>query len=434
MYYWIYNIGLCLALPVIIGLLLIKKRLQRGVGPRLGMVPSDLRNLPKPVIWLHAASLGEVVAVVPLLRSVKQSIPQSTLVVSTVTETGKEVVLSRLSGIAQHCYSPLDFPWAVKRYVRVLAPSAFILMEAELWPNLLRCLHTHRIPICLINGRISSRSFSRYRYVSGMIRQMLGYLSLALMQTPRDADRIRQLGAEPAIVHVTGNMKFDQNMVDPMNGTAVTLSRKHIGLSDHETLWVAGSTHPQEEECLLEAYAMVREMYPHLVLMLAPRHIERVGKLEQVVADFGLSCIRRSAVNVSDDPVEARQGGRVVILDTRGELAHMYRFGQVAFVGGTLVPIGGHNLLEPAQWGIPVLFGPYIDHCQDIASLLLAGGGGLQVKNSGELARQVSSLLEDTEKAKEVGAKAKAVVQQHRGVVQKNLRIILELLSTQSIV
>ncbi|MCA9498280.1 MAG: 3-deoxy-D-manno-octulosonic acid transferase [Nitrospira sp.] len=430
MYYVIYNVLLVLAFPIIIGLLLTKKRSQRGLWCRLGAVPVELRNLQKPVIWIHAVSLGEVATIVPLLQAMKQQYPQWPLVVSTVTETGREVVINRLEGVAVHCYAPVDFWWAVDRYIRILQPRLFILVESEFWPNLLKNLQWHRVPICLVNGRISSRSFARYRWVSGMMTQVLSCLDLALMQSEHDAERIGHLGVKPNAIHVTGNMKVDQGLEQGQAVNAHTpvsfraLFTSHAG----EVMIVAGSTHPQEEECILDAYRQVIAQHPQAVLVMAPRHIERVAKLEQVIRQYGFSCIRRSHLVQDAGDRAVSHGPRVIVLDTRGELAFVYREACVTFVGGTLVPVGGHNLLEPAQWGRPVLFGPYVDHCRDIAGRLLGAGGGIQIKNQGDLTFQLVRLIAHPSEAEEMGQRALEMVRAHRGVVTRNLQWINQLL------
>jgi 3-deoxy-D-manno-octulosonic-acid transferase len=428
MYYLIYNVILVLVSPVIIGLLLTKKRCQRGLWSRLGSIPVELQNLRKPVIWIHAVSLGEVATIIPLLHAMKERYPQWPLVVSTVTETGREVVIKQLEGVAWHCYAPVDFWWMVERYVRVLQPRLFILVESEFWPNLLKSLQRHQVPICLVNGRISSRSFSRYIWVKGMMKQVLSCIDLSLMQSVHDAKRIGQLGGTPDTVHVTGNMKFDQGLDQRKPTDDHTFLSATLKLDAAEVLIVAGSTHPQEEECLLEAYREVIARHPQVVLLMAPRHIERASKLEQVIRHYGFTCIRRSQSFRDFGDYAQQNGPRVILLDSRGELPFIYRKGFVTFVGGTLVPVGGHNLLEPAQWGRPVMFGPYVDHCRDIAGLLLESGGGIQIQNQGELAFHLIRLITHPSEAEDMGRRAFQVVQTHRGVIARNLQWIDRLL------
>ena len=432
MYYVMYNVLLVLAFPIVIGLLLTKKRSQRGLWCRLGAVPVELRNFQKPVIWIHAVSLGEVATIVPLLHAMKDRYPQWPLVVSTVTETGREVVLKRLEGVAIHCYAPVDFWWAVNRYVRILQPHLFILVESEFWPNLLKSLQRHQVPICLVNGRISSRSFSRYRWVAGMMKRVLSCLDLALMQSVHDAERIGQLGVKQNSIHVTGNMKFDQGLEQLPFVEAHGSLRSIFTDNSAEVLIVAGSTHPQEEECLLEAYRKVIAQHPQAVLVIAPRHIERAAKLEQVIRQYGFPCVRRSRLGQAVGGQTSHNGPRVIVLDTRGELPFVYREGCATFVGGTLVPVGGHNLLEPAQWGRPVVFGPHVDHCRDIAGLLLETGGGIQIQNQDDLASQLIRLITHPSEAEDMGRRALEMVQTHRGVIARNLQWIDQLVKNRN--
>ena len=277
---------LVLGSPVIVGLLLTKKRCQRGLLARLGQVPALLQHLPGPVVWVHAVSLGEVTAIVPFLRAMKEEDPHQTIVVSTVTETGREIVLNQLNGIATHCYAPMDFWWAVNRYVRVLNPRRFFLVESEIWPNLLTCLAQHQVPVCLINGRISSRSFSRYRLVKRLMKRIWLLLDMALMQTAQDAERIKELGANAKVVHVTGNMKFDQSFDRQKSFDSTQSIRTSLGISDAKLVIVAGSTHPNEEEQILDAYQSLCHSHVNVVLVMAPRHVERASELEALIARF----------------------------------------------------------------------------------------------------------------------------------------------------
>ncbi len=427
MFWLIYNSLLILGFPVIIGLLLTKKRCQRGLLARLGKVPTDLQNLSGPVVWVHAASLGEVTAIVPLLQAMKEEDPHQELVVSTVTETGREMVLNRLQGIATHCYAPVDAWWAVSRYVRVLNPRLFLLVESEIWPNLLTSLQQHQVPVCLVNGRISSRSFSRYRLVKRFMKTIWSSLDMALMQTAQDAERIKSLGAYSNVVHVTGNMKFDQSFEHSKQVDVAKTIRTSLGISDTERVIVAGSTHPQEEEYLLDAYRALCDSQKNVVLVMAPRHIERALELEEVISRFGLLCVRRSQMSQKKTESTDYQVPRVILLDSRGELPYVYSLGIVGFVGGTLVPVGGHNLLEPAQWARPVLFGSYIDHCRESAHQLLQARGAIQIHQPKELVGHFLHLLEHPAAADQMGKQALSVIQANRGVVEKNLRMIRQL-------
>ena len=416
----LYNILIVAVSPVIVAILLVKQRCRRGLLFRLGLRVTPLSGPgrpTRPVIWVHAVSLGEVMAVTPLVKELHRRHPDHTILVSTVTETGREAVEQRLAGIAEHRYAPLDLPWAVSRTVARWRPALYLFVETELWPNLLWQLHDRGVPTVLVNGRLSSRSFAR-QHVRGLLsfyRSVLRTLTLCLMQSERDAERIVALGADPSRVKRTGNIKFDQ----PMPAASADPSwRAALGIGAHESLILAGSTHAGEEEILVAAYRDIVVQHPKAILMMAPRHIERVDAVMEMVRTAGLPVQRKSRLD------GRAAGPRVVILDTRGELARAYGEAVVAFVGGTLVPVGGHNLLEPAAWGTPVLFGPHTDHCAEIASLLSESGGGRRILSSHEVAETVSSWLRDDTVRRQVGDAARRTVAENQGALTRSLDYI----------
>lgn len=431
----LYNIGLLLAAPVIVGVLLAKPRCRPGLAQRLGLEEGlsglfglsrlsrrpdrpDRQDRPdKPVVWLHAVSLGEVVAAVPLVKALHERHPEFRYIVTTVTETGREAVEQRLRGIAEHRYAPLDYPWAVAGMVRRLRPSLYVFIETEIWPNLLWTLREQNVPSVLVNGRLSSRSFRRQDrpLIRSFYRSVLQTLTLCLVQSDRDGDRLIALGAESTRVQVTGNIKFDQPLPEIRSDE---LLRRSFGIDEHEQLILAGSTHPGEEELLVSAYRQIVKTHPSAVLMLAPRHIERAERVEATLREAGLVVQRRSQIR------EKQSGPRVVILDTRGELSRAYREAAVAFVGGTLVPVGGHNLLEPAGWGTPVMFGPYTDHCAEVAALLSETGGGRRVAGGEDLVASLDEWLGQPEIRYRAGQAAKQAVLDNQGALTRSLESI----------
>lgn len=421
MWYGLYNALLILGFPFVLCALLFKKRCRSGLLQRIGWVVPQGWGAQDRVLWVHAVSLGEVSAVVPFVTMIHHRYPTIKIVVSTVTETGQEAVQERLAGIATHCFLPLDYPWIVNRFINSLNPIGFMVVETELWPNLLRALSRRGIPAVILNGRLSSRSFVRYRWVRPFMRQVLSMVSLGLLQSARDQQRFVELGASPDRVRYTGNMKFDLTM----NGMFVArppIHRSTFGLSEDERLFIAGSTHPVEEEILLESYRAVSRAFPHAVLLLAPRHIERSDALAETIRSFGFPVVRRSRLPETGD--RETVGPRVIILDTRGELAHAYGLAYMAFVGGTLVPVGGHNLLEPAAWGTPVCFGPYTDHCQEIADLLVESGGGIRVDNGHGLTEALMKGMQNQEWVSRIGLRVRKVIDDNQGVVEKNVSMV----------
>ncbi|MCS6327381.1 MAG: 3-deoxy-D-manno-octulosonic acid transferase [Nitrospira sp.] len=429
MWYLLYNSLLLLVSPIILCVLLAKQRCRRGLPQRLGL-RAITRHLDangfSTCIWIHAVSLGEVVAVAPLVRELRRRYPDARLVVSTVTETGREAVEQRLEGVAEHRYAPLDFPWVVNQAIEELRPNLYVFVETELWPNLLRSLWQRQIPSVLVNGRLSTRSFERQRLpvIRGFYRTMLNMITRCLMQSERDAQRMIDLGADAARVNCTGNIKFDQPVPQAAAGGRV-VSKEALGFTERVQLVVAGSTHPGEEEAIVTAYQSVCETFPDLRLVLAPRHIERAAQVEQMVVAKGLAVSRRS---VGSSGAMTGTGPRVVVLDTRGELVLLYREAVVAFVGGTLVPVGGHNLLEPAVWGKPVLFGPHTDHCAEVAALLLNAQGGRIVPDAAGLAQGLRELLSDPATVNRMGQAARQVVADNQGALQRSADIIAALL------
>ena len=427
MWYFLYNLLLVVASPIILGILLAKKRCRPGLLQRLGVERPDRPDRQdQPLIWVHAVSLGEVTAVTPLVKELYRRHPDYRFIVSTVTETGREAVEQRLASIAEHRYAPLDFPWVVEKLVRRWQPRLYVFVETEFWPNLLRALRRRNVPTVLVNGRLSTRSYARqqWRPVRLFHRTMLRMVSLFLMQSDRDVERVVSLGADSRFVRRTGNIKFDQPMSEPSRSG---ISRSDLGVGEHEQLLVAGSTHPGEEEAIVAAYRLIVASCPSAVLLLAPRHIERAEQVEAMLRAQGLTVQRRSVVRMNSSGPGG--GPRVVILDTGGELANVYREAAVAFVGGTLVPIGGHNLLEPAVWAKPVLFGPYTDKCAEIADLLSQGGGGIRVTDAATLAQHVITLLNNPEACTSMGQSAQQVVRQNQGAVQRTLEAIETLFS-----
>ena len=428
MWYFLYNIVLLVSAPVIVIILLLKKRCRRGLGQRLGLTLPQGDPSQDEVLWIHAVSMGEVLAAVPLVTAIHKDFPNLSIMISTITDTGREAVEQRLAGIARHCYLPLDWPWTVRRFIRHLHPKVFMVVETELWPNLLKELQAQGVLSALVNGRLSTRSFPWYLRVKSFMKKVLSSFNVCLVQSERDAQRFMALGASPERVHRTGNMKFDVELAG-LDGQTNKMSSELLRLQDGEVLMVAGSTHPKEEEVLLSCYQEILKDHPSVVLLLAPRHIERSGQLEETIRSFGFHAIRRSKLGVNGEGSLGDTGSRVIVLDTRGELAHVYGLARVTFVGGTFVPVGGHNLLEPASWGKPVLFGPFTDHCQEIAELLLESGGGRQVRDASEMASLVVDLLNDQSLVDRMGQAASQVVLANQGVVKRNVELLSPLVA-----
>jgi 3-deoxy-D-manno-octulosonic-acid transferase len=395
------------------------RRLARGYGrdfaQRLGHVAPGLPAEPR--CWIHAVSVGEAATAAALVRGIRARWPELGIVVTTVTPTGARIVASELGQIATHRYFPLDLPRAVRRALDAVRPRFFLGMETELWPNFLRALAARGVPSMIANGRISDRSFKRYRVVRPFVARMLRGVSVFAMQSEEDARRIIALGAPEDRVVVTGNLKTD---LAP--ATSGVDWERLLSVGPDDLVWIAGSTHRGEEPVILDVFERLRAEFPTLVLIVAPRHPERAGEVERLVGQRGMPVVRRTAL-----PSSAPRGA-VVILDTVGELADLYRLAAVVFVGGSLVAAGGHNMLEPALRRKPVLYGPHTENFRDSASLLEVAGAAVAVKDAGGLEREMSRLLSDRAARGAMGEAGFAAVAARQGAVVQTLDLVARVL------
>jgi 3-deoxy-D-manno-octulosonic-acid transferase len=421
--YWLYSLGLgaffMAGLPAFATQAILRGKYRRGLGERLGRVRAWTEAV-RPV-WLHAVSVGEVMAATPLAQELAARRPELPLLVSTVTDTGRGVAEGRLPA-RQFVFFPLDFGWAVRPALDRLRPRAVLLTETEIWPNFLRACSARDIPVVLVNGRISQRSFPRYRRVRGFFGRVLQGIRLFCMQTPEDARRILDLGAPPERVHVVGNLKFDLAAADPGGGGTAggadgPAVRQMLGVPPSRPVLVAGSTHRGEEGPVLEAFKAVRRAVPDLTLLLAPRHPERLGEVEALLAREGVPWVHRSRLPADVLPA-------VILVDTMGELARLYAAGTVVFVGGSLVPIGGHNILEPASHARPVVFGPHMGNFADMARLFLEHQAGVQVREAGMLAEEILRLLREPNLAGRMGENGRTIVGTHRGAGRRTVDLL----------
>ena len=414
--YWVYRIGLAAfflaALPVFLLQAILRGKYRRALRERLGAVPA-WSGAAAP-LWVHAVSVGEVLAAIPLVRQVESRWPALPILMSTVTDTGRGVGLQRLPG-KPFVYFPLDFDWAVRRALDRIRPRAVLLTETELWPIFIRACGQRGVPVVVVNGRISPRSYPRYRRVRFWFGRVLRGVRIFCMQTPEDAARIRDLGAPAERVHVVGNLKFDlAGDEDPAEGARV---RALLGLAPDRPVLVAGSTHKGEEPPVLEAYRQARSAVPDLALIVAPRHPERLDEVVGLLREAGLRWVRRSQAPIPD-------GTAVILVDTMGELARLYAAGSVVYVGGSLVPIGGHNVLEPAAHGRPVLFGPHMGNFAEMARLFREQGAGLEIHDGASLAAETVRLLGDPAEARRMGDAGRRIVATHRGAAVRTVALL----------
>lgn len=396
---------------------------RNGLLHRLGRVPARLLSAdPRPVLWLHAVSVGEVLAVSRLVAELDRAFPAYRLLVSTTTRTGHELARQRF-GSERVFYCPLDLPWAVRAYLRALRPRLLILAETEFWPNLLSSCFRRAIPVAVVNARISDRSWPRYRRLRRLWPPFLGPLGCILAQSLTDAERLCAIGCQPARVSVAGNLKFDVRAAAEAEATR-ELRRRAPGLR----FVVAGSTLADEESVLLHAWPRLLAVDPNLVLVLAPRHPERFAAVAALLDASGLIWSRRSLW--STQPAAPLAPAHIVLLDTIGELASVYSLAAVAFVGGSLVPAGGHNPLEPAQFAVPIVMGPHYVNFRAITEDLLAHDA-LRIAQKDSLAATLLDLLRDPGQAAALGRRARQVFDQQSGATARSLAALRELLAAE---
>jgi 3-deoxy-D-manno-octulosonic-acid transferase len=371
----------------------------------------------KRPIWVHAASVGEVFCSIPLIKKIKKEFPHLKIVLTTMTSTGNEIAKTSLLEVDQVLFVPIDHPLFIRRAIEKIQPCLLLIAETEFWPNLLRFCGKKGIPIVLFNGRISPKSFRRYLFFKFFFKECLKYISLFLMQTEEDRTRIVEIGGPSQKARAVGNLKFDQTFPS-FTQEVITEMAKTLGLHGEEKILIAGSTHSGEEEILVTLYKELKKSDPHLVLILAPRHLERLEEVERVLKKESLSWLRKTTLSLGAGRSDQEQPD-VILLDTMGELMGIYSLGTLVFVGGSLVPIGGHNPLEPLFFKKCVLFGPYMFNFFEISSRLVETGGAIQVSGKEELSSQLKRLLFDEGACNEVGERGYQFLQKHQGATER---------------
>lgn len=418
----IYDLTFLVVAIFYLPIYLLRRKFHKEFLLRLGILPKDL-NLNNP-IWIHAVSVGEVMTIRRLIEELRIIYPGRRFVISTVTPTGNKIAKSVAGYNDFVTYLPLDFSFITRRVIDKISPSLVILAETEFWPNFISYLYRKKIPVITVNGRISDASFRGYLLIKFLLRRVLEKISLFCMQTQRDAKKLMHLGISKDKIKVTGNMKFDVSNFIDLKANFIDL-RSKLYLNSNDKLFVAGSTHPQEEEIILDVYRELHKTFPNLRLLIAPRHPERAGDIAKIVSRFGFK-----QVLISNMPPECSTciSNSIFILDTMGQLINFYAIADIVFVGGSLVRRGGHNILEPATFEKPIIFGPYMFNFRDIAELFLTNNAAIMIHNQEELKINIVKLLNSPQEGLELGRRAKDLILQNQGATKRNIGFIKDIL------
>lgn len=434
--YFVYSlllaIGFILLIPRFLFDALHHGKYVAGFRERLGQLP-DLANAARPRIWIHCVSVGETQAARPLVTALRHRFPSHSLLVSTTTLTGQRLARDVFRNEAEAVfYFPFDWAWTTRRALRKLDPAAVLLMETELWPRVLHECRKRHVPLSIVNGRISDTSFRRYKWIRTFIARVVNNLDLALMQSEQDAERIRQLGLAPDRVVVTGNLKFDP--IEDADEQRLTAElRARFNFDDRHDLIVAASTHSPEERLLVEAFQRIRNSnsgQKGLRLLIAPRHPERFSEIAALLRDSGLNWTRRSGAPSETDGI-----CDVVLLDTVGELRALYSLASIVFVGGSIAPAGGHNVLEPAATGACIVTGAHTSNFAAVTSAFVEEQAIIQLADvspeeaSAQLAREFEELLSNNVRRRRIGMRAQALCERNRGATGRTVTLLSPLLA-----
>ncbi len=399
--------------------LLVKGKAHRDFLQKFGFLPKSVTSLTGSV-WIHAVSVGEAVLAAKLSAGLKKRFPDVPVIVSTTTQTGNDMIHKSGKGILDAVfYYPLDMSHIVSRVVKLLRPRLYVMIETELWPNLLEELHSRSVPVVLVNGRISDASFTNYRKIGFVTRRILGCIGCFCMQSERDAVKIKRLGAPAEKVFVTGNMKFDEG--ETPAGTS-GLSREYLGFGKDDKIIVAGSTHFPEERSIIDVYKNLKREQGDLRLILAPRHVERVDAVRTYVERSGLSYNYFSDILGKDKAPPA--GCDILLVDTIGHLKDLYGIATVVFIGGSLVRKGGQNPIEAARWGKAVVFGPHMSNFREVADVFLENEAAVRVKDVPQFERELKKLLSDPGRKDRMARSAREVIERNSGAIGRTVEKI----------
>lgn len=431
MIYFTYNFILTFILTLSIPYFLLRSLIQKDFRiqllERMGCFPFVSSN---KTIWLHAASVGEISCSIPLLKKIKEEFPKNEIVITTMTRSGNEIARKSFPEAQRILFFPVDHPLFLRNVIKKIKPMLILIAETELWPNLLMSCQRLEIPVIIFNGRISKKSFPRYNFFKFFFKKLLTSNILFLMQSEEDKERILMIGAQPERTKVIGNLKFDITPSPTWEEKRGEFS-KLLMIDEEDLILIAGSTHSGEEEVLLETYKELKRLFPHLIFILAPRHLTRINEIEEILKMQSLTWVRRTSLMINRNLIE-KNSHDVILIDTIGELINLYSIASLVFIGGSLVPVGGHNPIEPLLFKKCVLFGPHMFNFKEISRLLIKEGGAIKVKDEKELYYQLKILLSDETLRKQIGERGYKIIENNRGAKEKIFGEIKNILSNLS--
>jgi 3-deoxy-D-manno-octulosonic-acid transferase len=418
----LYNIAFLVFLFFYAPIFLLKKR-RHGIFLRLGLYPKGLieRLSERKNIWVHAVSVGEVIAVSALVKAIRQRHPEFRIVFTTVTETGNAAAKNILPDSDIILYLPFDISFIIRKVISYIRPCFIVITETEIWPNLIMCLYESNIKIFLANGRISDSSFKRYRIIKPFLAGLLKKISLCCMQTRESSSRILQLGARQSGTVVSGNMKFDSAFLDNISEKDKDSLRHALGIDHAGQLMVAGSTHKGEEAIILRTYKRLKDKFPGVRLVVAPRHIDRAAETAKTAQALGIKTARFSDIGEGSNAISIES---VLILDKIGSLKKLYSIAEIVFVGGSMVKKGGQNMIEPAVFGKPIIMGPYTNNFRDIIDMFLKEDAIMVADSEERLFGMCNMLLQDADSRERLGERARSIVARNKGSAQRTLDLI----------
>ena len=410
------------AVPYFAIRMILTGKYRKSIGPKFGFIRPEIYEEMKgsPRIWIHAVSVGEVTAAAPIVASLRAHFPDACIVLSTGTETGQEMARRIIPGATAFIYYPLDIPWVIRKVILQVKPVIFIPTETELWPNFIRICREDDVKIVMVNGRISPRSFKRYAMTRFFWKHILETIDEIGVISEVDGERLKTLGMPPLRVHVLGNAKYDSLAARASSEIQEEISRL-LNMVQKERVFVAGSTHEGEEQIVLDVYKRLLAIYPDVKLIIIPRHIERGKAVSALVGERGF---KDSITMTEIKNGRLRADERVIIIDVIGELFKVYSLATVVFCGGSLVPKGGQNILEPAAWGKVIFYGPFMDDFRDERELLEKSGAGITVKSGEELLEGILKIMSDPEDLIRKGESGRDVVRSNMGAAERYAEMI----------